>query len=131
MAKTPSQTSPSAARSKAAAKKKRPRVLEFWYDFKDGRALSLKFFKHNGWIIMLAIIGLIWLMSQRYSNHAKMQEINKLEKELRRVKSEEIDAKANYMNLIRENEMRKLMRDAGLHIDYGEAPPYVVASQEE
>ncbi len=112
-------------------KRQRRKALGFWYTFKDGRALSLAFFKRNAWLILLTMVALVWLMSQRYSNQSKMQEIKTLEKELRRAESDELDAKAEYMSLIRENEMRKLMDKAGLDLDYQEKPPYVVAAERD
>lgn len=121
-------------RRKSAAKKagqtpdrrRRHKGLGAWYMLKDGRSMSLSFFKRNGWLILMAMVAVIWLISQRYSNQSRMEHIKGLQKELRRAESEKLDAKADYMSLIRETEMRRLMKENNLNLDYQEQPPYVL-----
>lgn len=108
-------------------KKKRKRT-GLWYVIRDGRSMSLTFFKRNGWLILLAMVAVIWLISQRYSNQSRMEEIKGLEKELRRAESRQLDAKAEYMSLIRESRMRQLMDSNNLRISYQEQPPYILPS---
>jgi hypothetical protein len=109
-----------------AAKRKKKNNRNLWRTFKDGRALSLSFFKRNGWLIILVMVAVIWLISQRYSNQSKMQQIKQLERELKHAESDKLDAKSDYMTLIRENEMRTLMRENHLDLDYQEQPPYII-----
>lgn len=99
-----------------------------WRTIRDGRSLSLTFFKRNGWLILLAMVAVIWLISQRYTNQSRMEEIKRLEKELRRAESAQLDAKADYMSLIRESKMRELMERNNLSISYQEQPPFVLSS---
>lgn len=108
---------------KGTARRRSPNA---WNRIRDGRSMSLTFFKHNGWLILLAMAAVIWLISQRYSNQSRMEQIKALEKELRRAESQKLDAKAEYMSLIRESEMRRLMQDKGLNLDYQERPPYTL-----
>ncbi|MCM1225068.1 MAG: FtsL-like putative cell division protein, partial [Lachnospiraceae bacterium] len=84
-------------------------------------------FKRHGWFILIATVIVIALIGQRYTNQTKMQEIKRLEKELAQSKSIEINEKAKYMSLIRENEMRKLLKEKHLDLDYQEQPPYVIS----
>ncbi|MCM1005549.1 MAG: FtsL-like putative cell division protein [Prevotella sp.] len=93
----------------------------------DGRMVSLELFKRHGWFILIATVIVIALIGQRYTNQTKMQEIKRLEKELAQSKSIEINEKAKYMSLIRENEMRKLLKEKHLNLDYQEQPPYVIS----
>lgn len=95
-------------------------------EFKEGRMLSLEFFRNHAWLIMIATVVVLGLIGQRYTNHSKMRKIKKLEQELAIAKSEQISEKAMYMSLIRENEMRRLLRASGLALDYQEQPPYVL-----
>lgn len=141
---TQEKTTEPASRKKAAAKKpaarrrtaakepekapKKRRRSGLWYTIKDGRSMSLTFFKRNGWLILLAMVAVIWLISQRYSNQSRMEEIKGLEKELRRAESRKLDAKAEYMSLIRESRMRQLMDSNNLRISYQEQPPYILPS---
>ena len=50
----------------------------------------------------------------------------KLSKELELEQSIQLNQKAEYMSLIRENEMRRLLREKHLDLDYQEQPPYVI-----
>lgn len=93
---------------------------------REGRLLSLELFKRHGWFILIATVIIVALIGQRYTNKTKMQEIKRLEKELALSKSIEVNEKAQYMSLIRENEMRRLLRERHLNLDYQEQPPYVI-----
>lgn len=114
---------------KSAAAKRRRKGTGVWYMVKNGRSMSLTFFKRNGWLIVLAMVAIIWLISQRYSNQSRMEEIRGLEKTLRRAESRKLDAKADYMSLIRESRMRELMERNNLTISYQEQPPYILPSE--
>ena len=109
-----------------ASQKRKNSGVSAWQTFKEGRSMSLSFFKRNGWLILLAMAAVIWLISQRYSNQSRMEEIKNLEKELRRAESRKLDAKAEYMSLIRESRMRELMEKNNLTISYQEQPPYIL-----
>ncbi len=91
-----------------------------------GRLLSLELFKRHGWLILIALVVVIALIGQRYTNQTKMEEIKKLHKELELQQSIQLNEKAKYMSLIRENEMRRLLREQHLDLDYQEQPPYII-----
>lgn len=131
----PRKTRKTSARKKAKGKgdealtaATRKKNFNLWSTFRDGRSLSLTFFKRNGWLILLAMVAVIWLISQRYTNQSRMEEIKKLEKTLRKAQSQHLDAKAQYMSLIRESRMRELMKENGLELSYQEQPPYILSS---
>lgn len=88
--------------------------------------VSLELFKRHGWFIFIATVIIIALIGQRYTNQTKMEEIKRLEKQLATSKSIEINEKARYKSLIRENEMRKLLRERNLDLDYQQQPPYIL-----
>lgn len=93
---------------------------------KDGRPLSLDFFRNHAWLILISVVVVLALIGQRYSNQSKMVQIKRLEKELAKSKSNQVARKAEYMSLIRENEMRRLLRTHNLDLDYQEQPPFTI-----
>ena len=94
---------------------------------REGRILSLEFFYRHGWLIFIAVVVVVALIGQRYTNHKKANEITKLEEKLASAKSDQMAAQASYMSLIRENEMRRLLRDNNIDLDYQEQPPFVIS----
>ena len=93
-------------------------------DMRYGRSLSLEFFKQNAWLLMLFIVAIIALMGLRYKTKTKMEEIKQLTVELQRAQSSKLQEKAAYMSLIREAEMKKLVDEKGLGLQFQEYPPY-------
>lgn len=92
----------------------------------DGRVVSIELFKRHGWFILIAVVSIIALIGQRYSNLTKLERIKELNAELELNTSIQINEKAEYMSLIRENEMRKLLKQRHLDLDYQEQPPYII-----
>ena len=93
-------------------------------DVRYGRSLSLEFFRQNAWLIMIFIVAIIALMGLRYKTKTKMEEIKRLTVELQRAQSSKLQEKAAYMSLIREAEMKKLVEERGLGLEFQEYPPY-------
>lgn len=93
-------------------------------DLRYGRTLSLDFFRQNAWLLMLFVVAIISLMGLRYKTKTKMEEIKRLNVELQRAESSKLQEKAAYMSLIREAEMKKLVEEKGLGLQFQEAPPY-------
>lgn len=88
--------------------------------------MSLTFFRRNGWLILIVVVAAVWLTSQRYSNQTRMEKIKGLEEELTKAESQMLDAKSEYMGMIRETKMIELMKEKKLDLQYKEAPPYVI-----
>lgn len=93
-------------------------------DVRYGRSLSLEFFRQNAWLLMLFVVAIIALMGLRYKTKTKMEEIKALTVELQRAQSSKLQEKAAYMSLIREAEMKKLVDQKGLGLQFQEYPPY-------
>ena len=93
-------------------------------DMRYGRALSLEYFRQNAWLLMLFVVAIISLMGLRYKTKTKMEEIKKLTVELQRAQSWKLQEKASYMSLIREADMKKLIDEKGLGLEFQEYPPY-------
>ncbi|MCH5238206.1 MAG: hypothetical protein J1E95_10500 [Muribaculaceae bacterium] len=97
---------------------------ELMNDMRYGRALSLEFFRQNAWLLMIFIVLVISLMGLRYKTKTKMEEIQRLNDELQRAQSWKLQEKASYMSLIREAEMKKLVDEQGLGLEFQEFPPF-------
>ena len=95
-------------------------------DLRDGRAVSLEFFKRNAWMIIAIITALIAVMGLRYRTKTRMTEIKQLTRELERAESEKLNEKAWYMTLIRETELTRLTTEKRLGLRYQEEPPVVI-----
>lgn len=96
-------------------------------EFRYGRSLSIDFFKNNAWLLLIIVVAVIALIGLRYKTKTKMSEIKKLNTELARAESEKLQEKSAYMSLIRETEMRRMVREKGLPLEFQEKPPYVLS----
>ena len=95
-------------------------------DLRDGRAVSIEFFKRNAWILIAILTALIAVMGLRYRTKTRMTEIKQLNRQLERAESEKLQEKAWYMTLIRETELTRLTTERRLGLRYQEEPPVVI-----
>ena len=93
-------------------------------DVRYGRSLSVEFFKRNAWLLMIIMVSMLALMGLRYKTKTKMEEIKRLTTELQIAESSKLQEKAAYMSLIRETEMRRLVEENGLGLEFQEQPPF-------
>ncbi len=93
-------------------------------DVRYGRSLSVEFFKKNAWLLMIFVVAMLALMGLRYKTKTKMAEIKRLSTELQLAESSKLQEKAAYMSLIRETEMRRLVEENGLGLEFQEQPPF-------
>ena len=93
-------------------------------DVRYGRSLSVDFFKRNAWLLMVFVVALLSLMGLRYKTKTKMEEIKRLRVDLQRAESSKLQEKAAYMSLIRETEMKRMVEEKGLGLEFQEFPPY-------
>lgn len=112
-------------KNKETDKKKKKKAERTWVsDLYYGRTLTMEFFRAYAWFLILFVALVIGLIGLRYDTKTKMQEIQKLTGELEKAQSYELQEKAAYMSLIRETEMRKLVEERGLGLEFQEVPPY-------
>ena len=105
--------------------------LNLMKDMRYGRTLSIEFFRKNAWLLMLFVVAILALMGLRYKTKTKMEEIKRLTVELQRAQSSKLQEKAAYMSLIREAEMKKLIEEKGLGLQFQEYPPYELSIGDE
>lgn len=109
----------------AATESTKGKKKYLWVDnVRFGQALSLDFFKRNAWLMLVILVAAISLIGLRYKTKTKMSEIKRLQIELEHAKSEKLKEKAEYMTLIRESEMKRLVNEKGLGLEFREQPPY-------
>lgn len=112
---------------KETAKAEKPKTSYSWInELRYGRSISIEFFKSNAWLLLIIVVAVIALIGLRYKTKTKMAEIKKLNIELTRAESEKLQEKAAYMSLIRESEMRRMVREKGLPLEFQEQPPYEI-----
>jgi len=96
-------------------KKDRERPTPSWFsDLRYGRSFSVEFFKRNAWLLMVFVVAILSLMGLRYKTKTKMEEIKRLTAELQIAESSKLQEKAAYMSLIRETEMKRMVKEKGL-----------------
>lgn len=105
-------------------KVKTPGTPSWISDVRYGRSLSVEFFRKNAWFFMIFVVAMLALMGLRYKTKTKMEEIKKLTAELQIAESSKLQEKAAYMSLIRETEMRRLVEENGLGLEFQEQPPF-------
>ncbi len=101
-------------------------VRSIMRDLRSGRTISYEIFRRNAWLMVALIIVVLSLIGMRYKTKTNMQVIKQLEIELERAKSLKISEKAQYMTLIRESEMKELVRKRRLNLEYQDKPPYEI-----
>ncbi len=110
---------------KKVKKEKTKRTAPSWVsDVRYGQSLSVEFFKRNAWLLMILIMAMLSLMGLRYKTKTRMEEIKLLTTELQIAESSKLQEKAAYMSLIRETEMKRLVEEKGLGLQFQEQPPY-------
>lgn len=113
-----------AANKKPKGKAKDKKGYSWINELRAGRSISVEFFKNNAWLILIIVVAVIALIGLRYKNKTKMEEIKRLTTELKRAESDKLQQKSAYMSLIRETEMRHMVREKGLPLEFQEQPPY-------
>lgn len=93
-------------------------------DIRGGKTISMSTLRDNAWIIVVVIVCILSLMGLRYETKTKMEKIKRLNAELIRAESSKLQEKAEYMSLIRETEMKRMVEEKGLNLTFQEQPPF-------
>ncbi len=125
MTKTPSK-SPTQNGKQEKKNKHHSQLAE---DIKFGQSISLEFFRSNAWLILIIVIATVALIGLRYKTKTNRAEIKALTAQLEIAQSEKLKEKADYMSLIRETEMKRLVREKGLPLEFQEQPPFLLLDE--
>lgn len=115
-------------KQKSIKDKKGPQTPGWVEDMRYGQTISIEFFKTNAWLLLVIVVLVLALMGLRYKTKTTMVEIKNLTTELQKAESEMFNEKASYMTLIRESEMKRLVKERGLPLEFQEQPPYKLSS---
>lgn len=96
-------------------------------DFLHGRWLSSRFFAKYWSVILAVMVMLILYIATRYQCTSAMEEIQRLEKRLQVVESEQVREKAFYMTNTRETAMTERIKAIGLDLEVRERPPFHIS----
>lgn len=110
------------AKKEKNKKKDTDTVNKILDDIRLGQSVSLDTFRRNAWVLVPVILILIALMGLRYKTKSKMEQIRTLNTELQRSESAKLQEKAQYMSLIRETEMLRMVEEKHLGLVFREEP---------
>lgn len=102
--------------------KKRSAFGKIVEDVRFGQSVSLDTFRRNAWVLIPLIVVVLALMGLRYKTKSKMEQIRALNTELQRSQSTKLQEKAQYMSLIRETEMMRMVEEKKLGLIFREEP---------
>lgn len=112
---------------KGKRNKKRSRFSALWMrEMRYGESIPIDFFTHNAWLLIILLVAILSLIGLRYKTKTKMEEIKRLTNQLELARSAKLQEKSEYMSLIRETEMRRLVTEQNLGLVFQEQPPYEV-----
>jgi len=98
----------------------------FFRDLLTGNILTKKFLrKQYGLIAMIALLTFIYIDNRYYCETQLADEI-KLKKQLQDIKYESLTISAELMQLSRQSNVEKMIRDRGVDIEATTTPPIVI-----
>ena len=121
----PRNQTPGQPKPKAKTKSANP-ATRWVKEVRYGQSLSLSFFTRNAWLLVVVLVAVLSLIGLRYKTKTKMAEIKSLTHKLELAESAKLQEKAEYMSLVRETEMRRLVSEKNLGLVFQEQPPYEV-----
>lgn len=112
-------------------KKRASGLMKLKHDIRYGRGVSLRFFRQNVWLLVVFIVIVLVLIGLRYRTKTRMMEIKQLNFQLEQAQNRKMAEQAAYMSLIRESEMKRLVGERKLDLEFQEYPPYEVHADEK
>jgi len=95
----------------------------------QGRLFSLNFFKRYGVYVVGIILMFLAYISNKFEYQSRMQEVMNLKTELANAQTDCVNASANYNSMIRESQMKQLVRYHHIDLTAPEQPPYRLQSK--
>lgn len=89
-----------------------------------GRMISMDFFSRH-WIgVAIAVLLLVWYITNKYECRTSMERVQSLERQLEIVKGDYVNEHSVYMSQIREGAMEELAKKNKLNLRVQDEPPY-------
>lgn len=89
-----------------------------------GQVVSSDLFARNWLAMVLGVFMVLAYISGKYSCQTKMEEVDRLSKELSITKAELVRCRSRYMGRIRESSMQAMVDSLQLDLRVQENPPY-------
>ncbi len=95
----------------------------------NGRVVSISFFERH-WLPVLVVLVLIMVnITGKYVCQTRMEQINKLNRELEIVKAESVRVRSLYMGRTCESSMQQLVDSMHLGLSVAERPPFKLSAR--
>ncbi|MBD5214443.1 MAG: hypothetical protein HDS75_06475 [Bacteroidales bacterium] len=89
-----------------------------------GRMISIDFFSRH-WIgVAIAVLLLVWYITNKYECRTSMERVQALERQLEIVRGDYVNEHSTYMSRIREGAMEELAQKNNLNLRVQDEPPY-------
>lgn len=89
-----------------------------------GQVVSSDFFARNWLVMLVAMFMILTYISGKYTCQTKMEEVQRLTRELEVVNAERVRARSAYMGRIRESAMQELVDSLHLNLHVQDCPPF-------
>ncbi len=89
-----------------------------------GQVVSSDFIARNFLVLLAIMFMILTFISGKYTCMTKMEEVQRLTRELEVVNAERVRARSAYMGRIRESAMQELVDSLHLNLHVQECPPY-------
>jgi len=105
-------------------KRKKRTVIEWIVDIFYGNILKEDFIVRHTKMIVLVVVLIFGYISNRYACIIKLREIDRLQTQLKEVKSEALDLSAELTGNTRPSQVEELVKRNGLGLEKANTPPY-------
>ena len=105
-------------------KKERKKKKISWMYILGGGVLKEDFFIKNTKMIVLIVVLLFFYISNRYTCIMKIREIDRLQVQLKEVRSEALSTSVRFTGNTRPSQIEELVKKLGLELEKAKTPPY-------
>jgi hypothetical protein len=103
---------------------------DFWKELMSGTMVTEKLILRNlGYLILLTILGTLYI-GNRFHAESLTRQINKLQKEVRDLRSEALSTSADLMSVSKQSEVTKLVKKRGLGLEELTTPPFKIVVEQ-
>jgi hypothetical protein len=103
---------------------KQPKKANFVRELLSGSMISEKIILKNlGYVSLITLLAAIYI-GNRFHAEKLTRETTRLQKEVRDLRAEALSTSASLMDVSRQSEVHRLVREKGLNLEEMKAPPY-------
>jgi cell division protein FtsL len=98
----------------------------FMKELLSGTMVTEKIILKNLWYVLLITLLIAIYIGNRFHAEKITRELSKVQREVRDLRSESLSTSADLMNLSRQSEVYRLIKERGLTLEELKTPPYKV-----